>query len=184
MTNQKNFLVFGTDICYITDGGDFVTLAEKLKQLREQRGMTQKQVAALMGISQQAYGQYESGTRLPKPETLGRIAAALDSTLDEITQCTDLAAYGVGDKNASYMKDFINGAVAQWSSEGAVLKKYNSLNPKFEALFNAFDALNDNGQSVAVERVQELAQIPAYQRPTEPAQDVPNAPGDKEPAEK
>lgn len=161
-----------------------MTLAEKLKQLREQRGMTQKQVAALMGISQQAYGQYESGTRLPKPETLGRIAAALDSTLDEIAQCTDLAAYGVGDKSASYMKDFINGAVAQWSSEGAVLKKYNSLNPKFEALSAAFDTLNDNGQSVAVERVQELAQIPAYQRPAEPTQDAPSAPDDKDPAEK
>ena len=161
-----------------------MTLAEKLKQLREQRGMTQKQVAALMGISQQAYGQYESGTRLPKPETLGRIAAALDSTLDEITQCTDLAAYGVGDKNASYMKDFINGAVTQWSSEDAVLKKYNSLNPKFEALANAFDALNDNGQAVAVERVEELAKIPDYQRPTASAQSALDDTADKEPNKK
>ena len=161
-----------------------MTLAEKLKQLREQRGMTQKQVAALMGISQQAYGQYESGTRLPKPETLGRIAAALDSTLDEITQCTDLAAYGVGDKSASYMKDFIYGAVAQWSSEGAVLKKYNSLNPKFEALSAAFDALNDNGQTVAVERVQELTQIPAYQLKADTAQSAPDDTADKDPAEK
>ena len=161
-----------------------MTLAEKLKQLREQRGMTQKQVAALMGISQQAYGQYESGMRLPKPETLGRIAAALDSTLEEITQCTDLAAYGVGDKSASYMKDFISGAVAQWSSEDAVLKKYDSINPKFSALSAAFDALNDNGQSVAVERVQELAQIPAYQRTTDGPQDAPSTPDDKEPTEK
>jgi hypothetical protein len=32
--------------------------------------------------------------------------------------------------------------------------------------------------------VQELTQIPAYQRPAEGAQTVPGAPDDKEPAEK
>lgn len=55
---------------------------------------------------------------------------------------------------------------------------------KEEQLLQHFRTLNDNGQSVAVERVQELAQIPAYQRPAEPTQDVPSAPDDKDPAEK
>lgn len=53
-----------------------------------------------------------------------------------------------------------------------------------EQLLQHFRALNDNGQTVAVERVQELAQIPAYQRHAEPTQDVPSAPDDKDPAEK
>ena len=44
--------------------------------------------------------------------------------------------------------------------------------------------LNDTGQTVAVERGQELAQIPAYQRHAEPTQDAPRAPDDKDPAEK
>lgn len=51
-------------------------------------------------------------------------------------------------------------------------------------LLSHFRTLNDNGQTVAVERVQELAQIPAYQRPAEDAQTAPSAPDDKEPAEK
>lgn len=55
---------------------------------------------------------------------------------------------------------------------------------KEEQLLQHFRALNDNGQSVAVERVQELAQIPAYQRPADDAQTVPSVPDDKEPAEK
>lgn len=53
-----------------------------------------------------------------------------------------------------------------------------------EQLLQHFRTLNDNGQTVAVERVQELAQIPAYQRPAEPTQDEPSAPDDKEPVEK
>lgn len=53
-----------------------------------------------------------------------------------------------------------------------------------EQLLQHFRTLNDNGQTVAVERVQELAQIPAYQRTAEPTQDAPSAPDDKEPVEK
>ena len=53
-----------------------------------------------------------------------------------------------------------------------------------EQLLQHFRTLNDNGQTVAVERVQELAQIPAYQRQAEPTQDEPSAPDDKEPVEK
>lgn len=60
-----------------------MALAEKIKQIRERNGMTQKQVAELMGISQQAYGQYESGSRKPKSETLQRIAQALNVRLYE-----------------------------------------------------------------------------------------------------
>ena len=46
-----------------------------------------------------------------------------------------------------------------------------------------FRTLNDNGQTVAVERVQELTQIPAYQRRAEPTQTAPSAP-DEDPAKK
>ena len=51
-------------------------------------------------------------------------------------------------------------------------------------LLQSYNKLNSNGQSVAVERVQELAQIPAYQRPAEDAQTAPTVPDDKEPAKK
>lgn len=44
--------------------------------------------------------------------------------------------------------------------------------------------LSEEGQREAAKRVQELAQIPAYQRPTAPAQSAPGAPADKDPAEK
>lgn len=55
---------------------------------------------------------------------------------------------------------------------------------KEEQLLQHFRTLNDNGQTVAVERVQELTQIPAYQRPADTAQSVPGGADDKDPAEK
>ena len=63
-------------------------------------------------------------------------------------------------------------------------KKSDDFTEKESQLLSHFRTLNDNGQTVAVERVQELTQIPAYQRRAEPTQDAPSAPDDKEPAEK
>lgn len=65
----------------------------------------------------------------------------------------------------------------------AVTEEINT-NRRESKLLSHFRNLNDNGQSVAVERVQELAQIPAYQRPADTAQTAPNVSADKEPAEK
>lgn len=61
-----------------------MTLSEQIKASREEKGMTQKEVADAMGISQQAYSQYESGKRNPKPETIIKIANAL-SLQDPLT---------------------------------------------------------------------------------------------------
>lgn len=158
-----------------------MTLAERIRQVREEKNMTQKAVAALMGISQQAYGQYESGSRVPKPETLGRIAAALDSTLIDITRDTDVITE---ENSSSYIHDFVNGTWNQLISENAVLEKYANMNPELKSLLTAFDRLNDDGQTVAVDRVEELAQIPKYQRAQSTPQDAPAGPDDKEPAEK
>lgn len=44
--------------------------------------------------------------------------------------------------------------------------------------------MSDEGQAEAAKRVQELTQIPAYQRPADSPQDAPAAPDDKDPAEK
>ena len=46
------------------------------------------------------------------------------------------------------------------------------LSKKEQALLSAFDVLNDEGQDRAVERVEELGEIPKYQRPTKTAGEI------------
>lgn len=58
------------------------SFGDKLKKFRLSKNMTQKEVASAMGISQQAYGQYESGNRRPKIDTIVRIADALCVDID------------------------------------------------------------------------------------------------------
>lgn len=45
-----------------------------LKQLRQEKGITQKEIAEILGISQAAYSLYEKGQREPKYEMLEKIA--------------------------------------------------------------------------------------------------------------
>ena len=54
-----------------------LTIGERIKQCRLERGMTQKDLAERMGISPICISQYETGKRVPKIETIDRIASAI-----------------------------------------------------------------------------------------------------------
>lgn len=56
----------------------------KIKELREKAGMTQKEHAAALGITQQSVYYYESGERDIKASVLIEMAAALNCTVSEL----------------------------------------------------------------------------------------------------
>ena len=49
--------------------------ANKLVELREKRGLTQREVAEALGISVSAYSAYEIGARTPRDEVKRKIAS-------------------------------------------------------------------------------------------------------------
>lgn len=61
------------------------TLADRLKELRKEKGMTQKEVAEKINISQSAYAFYETAKKEPKIETLKKIADLFKVSLDYLT---------------------------------------------------------------------------------------------------
>ncbi|WP_346698958.1 helix-turn-helix domain-containing protein [Catenibacillus scindens] len=58
-----------------------MTTAEKIKKARLDAGITQKDLGQRLGVSAAMIAQYESGKRVPKVETLQKIAQALDIDL-------------------------------------------------------------------------------------------------------
>lgn len=54
-----------------------MTVGERIKQIRTSKGLSQKDVAEKLGVSQANYSQYEVCKRNAKIETLERIAKAL-----------------------------------------------------------------------------------------------------------
>ena len=56
----------------------------RLKELRESRNLTQKQVAEIIGYSVLSYARYEKGEREPDISTLKKLADYFDVSVDYI----------------------------------------------------------------------------------------------------
>lgn len=55
-----------------------MNIGEKIKLIREKKGLTQKQLSELTGINRGTIGNYERGARTPNIEILKKIAHTLD----------------------------------------------------------------------------------------------------------
>lgn len=59
-------------------------VGERIKQARTSKGITQKELAERIGVTQQNLAQYERGKRNPKIKTIKRFAQALNIPLMEL----------------------------------------------------------------------------------------------------
>ena len=61
----------------------------RLKDIREDRDITQRELAAYLRISQNTYSQYENGKRQLPIELLVRLAEYFQTSTDYILELTD-----------------------------------------------------------------------------------------------
>lgn len=57
---------------------------DNLRQMREKAGLTRRQLAAQLSVSEQGYGKYEAGTREPKLDTLIAMSNVLHVSIDDL----------------------------------------------------------------------------------------------------
>lgn len=62
---------------------------ERLKKLRKERNLLQKDIAKYLNISTSAYGYYEQGKRDPDTETIKKLADYFDISADYLLGRTD-----------------------------------------------------------------------------------------------
>lgn len=65
-----------------------------LRQLRKAKGLTQKQLADQVGVTESSINQYENGKKKPKYETLLLLGEALDCAVSDIIGDNDLDEFG------------------------------------------------------------------------------------------
>lgn len=58
------------------------TLGNRLKSLRQEKGLTQKEVAKLIGTTDVSIGRYEMDARVPKADILNSLAKLYDVEID------------------------------------------------------------------------------------------------------
>lgn len=71
---------------------------ERLKSLRKEAGLTQKEIAKKLQISQPQYARTENGGRKPNGETLEKFATFFNVSVDYLLGKTDI-------KNSSELSD-------------------------------------------------------------------------------
>lgn len=63
---------------------------ERLKALRKEAGLTQKEIASKLNISQAAYAQWENGVKRPARENLATLANILKTSTDYLLGNSDI----------------------------------------------------------------------------------------------
>ena len=61
-----------------------MAFAENVKSLREQRGLTQVELAKLVGVTQPTIAQYEIGIKIPTIVIGVKLAESLETTCEEL----------------------------------------------------------------------------------------------------
>lgn len=78
-----------------------VRLTSRLKELREDKGISQDILAELIGVCRSAYGHYETGDRQIPLDSLIKIARYFDVTVDYLLGISDTKLCFGYPKNAS-----------------------------------------------------------------------------------
>lgn len=187
-------------------------IGESLKSARMKAGMSQSELAEKLGISSVGISQWESGRRIPRDETLLRIAQALGISISDIFEFTpeETECILMYEKKLKKAQNFLETAIQEKNAKDIEqsnafisiisenLEKYiisaklkcqvDAINSTVEALnkqqrkdpkpmpssksenevenvnhlLSAYTLLNKTGQKIAIERLKELAEIPAY----------------------
>jgi len=145
-----------------------MTIGQMIKQARQSKNLSQKQLAEKLGVSASMIGQYENDLRKPKIERLAEIATALDidiSILESNKEQEDITnrlfRLICSGRSSTKSADIVDNELKYYFSKTNHLRK---------RLLDCFDnLLNNEGQQKAIERIEELAEIPKYKK--EPPQD-------------
>ena len=122
----------------------------RIRELRKRDNLTMKQLGEILGLAESTISQYETGKREPDLKTLLKIS-----------------------EHFHVSTDYLLGHVSEpwfYLDNERILREINSYGDEppqetiKQQLLAAFDQLNDEGQSKAVERVEELTEIPKYKK--------------------
>lgn len=90
-----------------------MSIGSKIKKLRKEKEMTLQQLADIMGCSPQLISQYENEKRIPKVETIAKIANALGVSLSDLDKrsydlYTNKLIDAHFDNEASHLQELVN----------------------------------------------------------------------------
>ena len=136
-----------------------MSIGENIRRIRKDKKLTQKELGEkLEGISQQQIGQWENGIKIPKLETIQKIATALEIPMFDLI-------------NMDKYNNLIDTKVEEQIQNDIKSGKVHLVTEDEKELTANYLKLNTTGKTEARKRVHELTEIPRYTKPDEPPQE-------------
>lgn len=108
----------------------------KIKEARERAGLSQKQLADILGVAPNTFHGYESGKHDPKSKLLAEIAIACSVTVD-----------------------FLLGIEKSPTSTGA-----DTGDKRLNGIIDSYHRLNEDGQQQLADQAESLTYMPKYKK--------------------
>ena len=99
-------------------------MKNRIRQLREEKNMTQVRLSIELSVSQETISSYESGKHYPSVSNLIKLSQLFHTSCDYILGLSDI-------RHPCVKTDFKN-------DDLILLKKYNALDPQKRALLHAY----------------------------------------------
>lgn len=125
---------------------------EKIQKLRQKLGMTQKELAEKVGVSNTAIMRYEKNQRIPRKPILEKIAVALNTTPSDLM---------------GFMDEWerLYNSEERLSFESELLDKVSDLYGEDAVqLLRLFTSMNEAGRKKALQYLEDLTEIEKYQK--------------------
>lgn len=145
-----------------------MTIGEKIRFLRKEKGITQKELAAKTGIAEITIRQYEANKYNPKIDAIMKLCVAFECKVSDIIDNDNKKYYRMFDEIIRDGHDFIQSAKTENELDIAhglidVLESsYKAKYPLDIRLQASYDLLNDEGKEKAVNYIEDLSKIPEY----------------------
>lgn len=135
-----------------------------IKTMRKAHGLTQEQLAKLLGVSRSTVAKYELGTIDPSSKILGQMAMIFHCSLDELVDVQKLMHFS-SKKEADAFTETVKSIQNAFLESEDGNKIFDSLSQHF--ILDAFEELNEAGKTEAVKLLYKLSANPKYQRQPE-----------------
>lgn len=134
-----------------------MNIGQKIKEVRKQKSLTQKELGKRAGISQQQIAQYENGKLKPKIETIDKIAVALGVDASDLLGYQTIVRNNHVYSGTPYAVEIFN-KIADIADEKTDLLK--------QTINSSINLLNQKGQVMVAKYAEDLTKIPEYTRIT------------------
>lgn len=133
-----------------------------IREERIKQGISQKELGEMVGLPQQAINRIEQGQRKLDVELFEKLCKSLN--------IKKIGSFTVNFISSFYKMDVGDDPICPVDELEEEFSSNDFLSRE-ESLLANYRKLNDIGQKKAVERVEELTEIPRYTKPDEPPQD-------------